>query len=277
MIGNIDEQVSNVAKGDRSGGQYFPADIVQTWQDALAAHAQKKARFDTGPQARMFRQGGDGQAAIQGAEIPREFFNSRASQIEDAASFQRLTGGDAGLQKALKSYAMTDMSQQVTKDGMLSAKKLGDWASARSGALKNTMNESDNALINELVTGVKQADSAANLGKAVGSNTKQNQEAAARFMGNGVLDSPVINMLANRTPLIGSFTGPMLDGLRKTAAGSKADKLGGLLSDPQVFSKELKSYLAKQSPSKLRGLLDSEFGQIIGQIGYRSAPLAMSD
>jgi hypothetical protein len=277
MIAEIDSSVNKAAAGKGSADDYFPSDIVKNWRDALAAHGEKKARFDTGPQARMFRRGGDGQAAIQGAEIPREFFNGRASQIEDAQAFKRLTQNDPQLSQALKSYAMTDAAQQTTKDGMLSANKLTKWADNRSGALKETMSEQDMALLNELVGGVQQADSAATRGMAKGSNTAQNLEAAKRLLGNGMLDSGATNILFNRIPLVGGFTGPMLESLRKTAQSGKAGKLGGLLSDPDVFASELKKFMERQQPGKLQGLLSDRRLDVLGQAGYRSAPVLMGD
>lgn len=255
MISDIDNKVSKVAGGRGDAGEAFPADIVQSWQDALAAHASKKARFDTGPQARMFRQGGDGQSAIQGAEIPREFFNSRASQIEDMQAFGRLTKANPELSRALKSYAMTDAAGQTKASGMLSADKLSKWVKNRHGALKDLMSEQDLALLKTIVKDVKQAESAATRGMAVGSNTRQNQEASARLLANGLLDNPATNILFNRIPVVGNFTGPMLEGLRKSSKASKAEKLGGLLADPELFQQELAKYITRNQ--QVPGLLSN--------------------
>lgn len=274
MISEIDAKVAAVADGGGNPGEAFPADIVQTWKEALAAHAQKKARFDTGPQARMFRKGSDGQTAIQGAEIPREFFNSRASQIEDAKAFQKLTNKNPELATALKSYAVTDAAQQTTKDGMLSLTKFKRWMDTRSGAIANTTTDQDQALLKEILQGVKASDVAATGGMAKGSNTAQNMAAADRLMGNGLLDSPIVNMLANRTPVVGGFTGPMLAGLRKTAQASKAEKVGGLLADPEMFTAELQKLLKRQQPGRLDALMANPD---LARFGYRSAPVLMGD
>ena len=80
------------------------------------------------------------------------------------------------------------------------------------------------------------ADSAQSLGMAVGSNTAQNVQNA---LGLGLLDSPFVNMLANRIPGVGKFTGPMLDGLRETAKRGKVEKLGGLLADPEALDRAI--------------------------------------
>lgn len=277
MISEIDNKVSKVAGGNGDVGEAFPSDIVESWKKALLAHAEKKARFDTGPQARMFRQGGDGQTAIQGAEIPREFFNNRASQIDDSLAFKRLAENNPQLSQALKSYAMTDAAQQTTKDGMLSATKLTQWVNSRHGALRETMSEQDRALLNEIVAGVRAADKAATGGMSKGSNTAQNLEAAKRLLGNGLLDSSASNILFNRIPIVGNFTGPMLESLRKTAQATKAERLGGLLSDPDAFAAELQKFIARQQPGRLQGLLSDPRFTAINQTGYRVAPLLAGD
>lgn len=273
MIAEIDGKVSTVAAGGGNVGEKFPADIVDTWKEALAAHAKKKLRFDTGPQAQMFRKGGDGMALIQGAEIPGKFFSSRASQIEDAQAFNRLINGNKDMASALKSYAVTDAANQTTKDGVLSAAKLPKWADNRSGALKEVLSGQDRALFNEVVQGVKAADVAATGGMAKGSNTAQNIEAAQRLLSNGIVDNPATGFLFRKIPLGGSA----LDAMRKASSESKAMKVGGLLSDPEVFAAELKKFLEKQKPGKVSGLLSGPMASSLGQLGYRSAPVLMGD
>jgi hypothetical protein len=272
MIANIDDKVKAVASGVRNQNEAFPADIAETWRDALAAQAAKKRRFDTGPQAMIGRMGNDGQAAIQGAEIPGKFFSSRASQIEDAQAFKRLTKNDEAMNRALKSYAVTDASNQVTANGMLSNAKLGKWMDSRSGALGEVMTPKDMALLNEIRGGVAGADSAMRRGIGPGSNTVQNAEAAAQFLGNGLLDSKLFNLAAAKLP--GGGFG--LDAIRRGASAGKAERLGSLLADPEVFSAELQKYLARNKPGKVSGLLSSPASLGLQQLGYRSAPLLMS-
>jgi len=266
MISEIDSKINAVANGRGNAGEVFPPDSVQAYRDALEAYGMKKQRFDTGPQARMFREGGDGQSAIQGAEIPREFFNSRASQIEDAQSFQRLTQNNPKLIDALKSYAMTDAAQQTTKDGMLSFAKFNKWMNSRDGALKNTMSDRDQALLKEVLQGVKAADFAATGGMAKGSNTVQNAEAAARLVGNGLLDSKLFDFAAAKLPL-GGFG---LDSLRRSTKVGKAEKLGGLLADPELLSAELAKVLSRQQSGMFPGLLGQSD---LPMYGYLAAPV----
>lgn len=270
MISEIDNKVAAVAEGRGNPGEAFPSDIVQTWKEALKAHAEKKARFDSGPQAKMFRQGRDGQNLIQGAEIPREFFNSRVSQVEDAQAFKKLVDSNPDLMQALKGYAVTDAAQQTTKDGMLSFNKLNNWANQRSGAIGQTFSPQDQALLKEIVQGVQAADVAATGGMAKGSNTAQNIEAAKRAISSGLLDNSATEFLANKLP----FGSAALKAMQKASASSKADKLGGLLADPEALVAELKKILAKEKPGKLGGLLSDP---ALVQLGYRGAPLLAAD
>lgn len=273
MVKSMDSKMSDVVSGNKSASEYFKPDMQAQYREALAEHAAKKYRFDTGPQARIFRQGSDGQAAIQGAEIPREFFNSRASQIQDAQAFNRLAQNDPTLVQALKSYAVTDASKQVTKDGAFSYNKLLKWMESRSGALNETLSSSDRALLGEILSGVKASDFAATDGMAKGSNTIQNAEAAKRAISSGLLDSSAATMLFNKLPLIGQFTGPMIDSLRKTAQAGKAEKLGGLLADPELLTEQLKKMIERQKPNRLGLLANPSVNASL----YRSAPVLAAD
>ena len=115
MLKEIDGRVAAVGDGLGTAGEYFPPDITATWKEALAAHKARKLRFDTGPQASMFRQGGDGMPQIQGAEIPSKFFSSSRSQVENAQAFRRLVADDPQLMGDLRRYAITDAAGQVDK------------------------------------------------------------------------------------------------------------------------------------------------------------------
>ncbi len=268
MIKQIDSGVNAVAAGKGNPSEFFPADIVDNWRAALAAHGDKKLRFDTGPQARMFRQGGDGQAAIQGAEVPREFFNSRASQIEDAQAFKRLVKDNPDLPGLLKSYAMTDAAQQTDRFGMLSNAKLGDWLKSRSGAIKQTFTDKEVSLMNEVMGQVKAGDVASTGFKSVGSNTEQNKQAAERAIGSGVLDNPVTDFVFNQLPFVKHFSGPLLQSVRGSASAKKSQILGGLLADPDLLAQEL-SKLVTRPNSAPTGLLSDP---VVRQFGYRAAP-----
>lgn len=269
MIKQIDDRVKSVSIGQGNAGENFPADIVQTWREALDAHAAKKIKFDTGPQAGMFRQGGDGQASIQGAEIPPKFFSPKLSQVEDAQAFKRLIGDNDTLSKLLKSYATTDAAHQANK-GVLSDAKLSKWMASRDGAIKGLFNGQEQSLLNQIGASVRSADGAATLGMSKGSNTAQNLEAAKRAIGSGLLDNPMTELFFNRIPGLNQISGPVLKSLRTTAAKSKAEKIGGLLANPAEFEAELAKLMKGQQPSLLGRMV---INPALGQSLYRASPL----
>ena len=75
MIADIDSSVNKVGAGLGEEGEHFPADMVARWRAANKAHENKMDRFFTGPQASMFRKGGDGQASA-----PRRILGRRSDR-----------------------------------------------------------------------------------------------------------------------------------------------------------------------------------------------------
>ncbi|MBP7991984.1 MAG: hypothetical protein KAY91_04925, partial [Rhodocyclaceae bacterium] len=258
----------NVAAGLGSPDEYFPNDIADNWREALAAHSAKKARFNTGPQASMFRMGADGQAAVQGGEVPRQFFNSLRSQTDDMAAFQRLAGGDAGVTDALKNYAVTSAANTQGRLGNLTNAKFNSWADGHSGAIQGLFNPQEQAVFSQIGKQLKTADAADSLNIAKGSNTMQNVNAA---MSNGLLENPLTSFIANRTPILKNIAGPVLEGLKQNSKKAKAEQIGALLANPELLDEALAKYLRMQSAG---GLLD--YMPNASPLLYRSAPLLMS-
>jgi hypothetical protein len=256
MIASIDDQVKNATKKPMAG-EYFPEDIANQYRDALKMHADKKMRFDTGPQASMFRKGADNQASIQGAEIPGKFFNSNASQADDIKAFKTLTKNKPELAKELKRFAITQGLSTAKNDDAL-ANSFIKWANTRSGAISGLFDGKETQTIMAVADAVKRQIKAENLGRVTGSDTAQK---AASMMSNRLLDNKYVNYAAQEIPWIGRLTGPMLDSLRNTSKTSKAKELASLLADPialqnalqyqiprAVFMPQLANYAAKTAP-----------------------------
>lgn len=266
MKGELDRAVDNVAAGIGTPDEYFPKDIAATWREALAAHADKKARFNTGPQASMFRMGSDGQPAVQGGEVPRQFFNSLRSQTDDIAAFQNLARGDQGITDALKNYAVTSAANTRGRLDNLTNNSFNNWTRGHSGAIAGLFDQSEQAVFDQIGKQLKAADAAQSLNLAVGSPTMQNVNAA---MSNGLLENPFTSFVANRVPYLKNVAGPILDGMKQSAKKGKAETIGGLLSDPESLNDALEQYLRLQSAG---GLLDyAPVGA--NQFLYRAAPL----
>lgn len=271
MIADIDSGVNKVASGKGQAGELFDPVDVQRWRDANAAHAARLSRFETGPQASMFRNGADGQASIQGAELAGKFMNAGRSQVEDAQAFQRLIGDSPALLDSAKNYLMTDLAGQGNQYGKLSNVKVGNWMNGRSGVLRETLTDSDNAMLRTIKGQLNDAGLAEDLGRASGSNTVQNAQNALRL---GLLDNPFVSFAAKKTPIIGQLAGPALDALRETAKKSKAEKLAAILLDPAKANEAIgKSLKAKERDLLIEVLLNGSSGNAI----RRAYPALLND
>jgi hypothetical protein len=236
MVSDIDGKLQNIADGVADPAEMFAPDMVQQYKTALKAHAEKMKRFETGPQAGMFRKAGDGQMQVQGAEIPGKFFSGKRSQVEDMQAFKRLIGDRQDLAAEMKRFAVTEGASTSNTAGDLTAKYL-TWLDSRSGGLRELLSPQELATLREVGKGVERQINAEQLGRVTGLDTAQK---LASMQSLGALDSKVVDILANRIPLVGQFTGPMLSGLRKTAAQTQNDALSRLLANPDALSQALK-------------------------------------
>lgn len=235
MVGQIDSRINRAAGESVGEGEFFPKEIADKYRDALKLHQEKMTRFETGPQAGMFRKGGDKQASIQGAEIPSRFYSGALSQADDVKAFKRLIGDSEGLARELKSFAMTQGATKVDAQGNLGTQFV-KWLAGRSGANKELLTPSELATVNEVGKAVQNQIRTEGLGRVSGSDTAQK---LATLQSNGMLDNRLVDILANKTPLVGQFTGPMLQNLRNTAAQTRNKEMARLLSDPEAFSQAL--------------------------------------
>jgi hypothetical protein len=236
MVADIDGKLQSIADaGEGVNGEMFAQDMVDQYRKARAMHADKMKRFETGPQAGMFRKGGDGQMQVQGAEIPGKFFSARRSQVEDVQAFKRMIGDRQDLANELKSFAMTEGASTSNTAGDLTSKYL-KWLESRSGGLRELLTPQEMATVREVGKAVERQINAEQLGRVSGSDTAQK---LASLNSLGALDSRVVDVLANRIPLVGQFTGPMLSGLRNNAITARNAQLSGLLSDPAALSSAL--------------------------------------
>jgi hypothetical protein len=261
MVKAIDDKINQTAQGGAGPGEYFEQDMVDTYRQALKAHADKMQKFDTGPQIGMFRQGGDGQASVQGAEIPGKFFSGRRSQVEDMNALQRLVGDQPAILGDMKRYATTEGMGTANVAGDLTS-KYGKWLDARSGARRGLFSAQENATLEEVGKAVDSSINAESLGRVSGSDTAQKLEALNNL---GLLDNKLVNILATRIPGVGAFTAPMLNSLKETAGQTRNNALSKLLASPQDLAQALKPGTA-QSNALVNFMNKS------GQIGARVAP-----
>jgi hypothetical protein len=264
MVRDIDARVNAVSQGLGSPGEHFPPDITGTWKEAIAAHKARKLRFDTGPQASIFRTGSDGMPQVQGAEIPAKFFGASRSQVENAQAFRRLVADDPRLMGDLRRYAVTDAAGQVDRLGNLTNAKFNRWLDARSGATGEIFNESQRAILKAVADDLRRADLAESMARSSGSDTAQK---VGDMMRLGLLDSPGAGFVASRVP--GGRT--LLDFVRGPAQAAKAERMAGLLANPERVGGLLDTFIATQQPQGY-GLLSAAADPML----YRAAPLLLT-
>jgi len=237
MIKAIDSRINRAAGQSVEAGEYFPKDIADQYRAALDMHKAKINQFGTGPQVSMFRQGGDNQASIKGAEIPSKFYSGAMSQADDIKAFKKLIGSRTDLMDVMKSFAMTEA--EATRNATTG--NLGDkylkWLSSRSGANAELLNPSELATVNEVGKMVQNQMVTENLGRVTGSDTAQK---LATLHKNGMLDSQIVDFLANKIPVVKSVSGPILTSLRNASAQQKNEIMARLLANPEAFAKALK-------------------------------------
>jgi len=237
MVKEIDARINRAAGQSVQAGEYFPEDIAKQYRAALKMHEAKMEQFGTGPQVSMFRQGGDNQTSIKGAEIPSKFYSGAMSQADDMKAFKKLIGSRTDLMDEMKSFAMTQAeSTRNSTTGNLGDKYL-KWLSSRTGANSELLNSSELLRVNEVGKMVENQMITESLGRVTGSDTAQK---AATMLSSGMLDSKVVDFLANQIPVVKSVSGPILSSLRKASAQEKNEIMAKLLANPEAFAKALK-------------------------------------
>lgn len=248
MVGQIDSRVNRAAGDAVEPGEFFPKEMGDQYRKALEMHADKMRTFKTGPQIGMFRQGADNQRQLQGAEIPSKFFSGRLSQAEDMRALKRLVADKPALMDEMKRFAVTEAVDTASRTGDLTSKYV-NWLKRRSGASRELFTEQELQTLKEVGKAVQRQINAEELGRVSGSDTAQKLAALNNL---GALDSPFLNVAANRLPLIGSFTGPALAGLRDTASRTRNNMLAGLMANPDDLAAALKIGDYKPNQSYIR-------------------------
>jgi hypothetical protein len=261
MIAEIDSRINRAAGGNVGADEFFPKEMADRYREALRLHAEKMGKFETGPQRGLFRLGGDGQASVQGAEIPGKFYSGRRSQVEDLNSFKRLIGDNPALLDELKKYAVTEGAGTANVTGDLTS-KYGKWLQSRTGANSALFNEHEKAVLDEVGKSVQRGIDAESLGRVSGSDTAQKLQSLQNL---GLIDNKFINVLANKVP----FGGPILTSLRESSGKAQNDMLAKLLANPENLANQLTTGLSKNDRSKLAKLLASPEAQ---QLLLKSAP-----
>jgi len=209
-----------------------------------ALHAERQARFGTGPAGLLWRTGADGAPRLEGAEVAKNFFHGGANQAQAIDSLNCIVLDRGPGKQAMKSYAITDLVQSATnKADELSLPKYERWVEQRSQALKGLLSGEQLGQVRAVLMDLKRADKAANAGRATGSNTAQN------LAGDSLLGGAVLDYLAGRVPYVGPFVaGGMRDAQRTRSAGL----LDAVLADPARTAATLNTYAGLLDPNLLQ-------------------------
>ena len=264
----IDSKINAVVNGGALPGETFSQESANLYRKALAEHAAKKAQFNTGPQAAIFRTGSDGLPAKEGAEVAPLFWNSGNAQVENMRAFKRLTKEDQSLVKLMKSNATTEALQSSAKgpQGAMTFDAFNKWMKNHSGAAKELFSDQELATLKAIGDELRGATKAENLGRATGSNTAQN------IMSNGILDNPRAQAVAQSMPMgVGKFvTGPLFNYARASGETARNNALAQLLADPELMGQQLRMYSQGRAPNAVTRLLTN---QQLQQFGVRAAPV----
>mgnify|MGYP003479497435 FL=1 len=84
-----------------------------------------------------------------------------------------------------------------------------------------------------------------------------------------------MELLFNKIPGLNQISGPVLKTLREKAAQSKADKLGGLLVDPQELERQLAMLIKGDQPGLLGRAVKSPNAGLLGLSAARALPIAL--
>jgi hypothetical protein len=268
IVREIDQHLGDVIVGkggaletmeQGAGRRYGKAN--QKWEDL-------QNRFKTGAQSGIFAER-NGQPVLQGAQIADKFYNSTSKQIPQIEDFKRLIGYNEGLADELKRVATTKAKGSVTADGTLSGAKLDQFIKNYSGANKGLLSESENAKLFEILQDVKRAESASKAGLPKGqSATWEKQAGEQNLIGNGLLDSSIMNALAYKIPGLRVVGAPMHTAAKNALENSRANKLAELMSDTPNFMKQLEA-------AKNKGANNQEISDLMKKIlplTYRSVP-----
>ena len=264
MIEDLDKKMGDVAAGaGLHPGEQLSASQLKAFEDARAAWGKYQKTYHEGSVSPLFKVGGDGRPMKEGAELAPHFFSSRGSAAEDVKGL--LGVADQKTLEAIKSYATTGLAgKQIATTGDLSAAGMRKWIDAHDQALKTLMTPAEHYRLKAVVADAEHAARVKSLGKAVGSNTEQNQ-IATQTLGPGWLESGLLKKgLLKLGPLA-----PLGEAMRRGAAGaatkSNVERIGELMANPDKLAEAVAAYRTASA----RTPFGASLGAKVPAAGYR--------
>lgn len=257
MRKGLDDTINSAAAGRGGPLDVMSQEAADRFLEARKSWEMLQQRFHTGPQAGIFRKGGDGQPAKQGGEIASAFWGNRPGLAEDVQSLRRLIDDNPALLGQFRSMVTTEGASTQTQTGNLTG-KFARWVDNALPGLKEGFEPEQVKALRRIALDIKRAEVAASAGMSKGSNTYQN---ASHALDLGLLDSPLVKAAGMRVPLGGLG----IDWLRESARKGQARGLADLFSDPTKAADALDALRSQR-----------QFDPAIQALFYRSAPVALT-
>jgi len=235
MKSAMDDRINEVVRGDGAIDENLPIEWANALTDAQALKRAQVDKFRTGPQASAFVRGSDNLPKVQGGEFAAKVWGSRPGVANDVREFKKILDDDPALAKQFRGMVTTEAAGTATNAGNLTGKFVR-WVDNSLPGLKESFSPQQVTLFRRMAADIKRAEAGLAAGIARGSPTYQNASNALEL---GLLDSPVVNALANRIPGVRAVSGPALDMLRGSAKKGQAEMMANLLASPREASNAL--------------------------------------
>jgi hypothetical protein len=247
-INNGDNQASaamtaQIKALDKAIETQAPADVLGRWKEANASRHAIGQRFGTGPQAAIFSTR-NGEPLAQGGKVAAKFWGNRPGLTEDVQAFRRLVDDNPAMLGQFRSMITTEGADKAAQGGVLGATFV-DWVRNMKPGLREAFEPAQLASLERIAADVERAGAAAKLGMGPGSNTYQN---AATALDAGLLGSPMVKSLAQRTPILRSIA--------ERASKAKALRLSDLLSNAGGAADELQRQVPSAAAARFRSVMD---------------------
>lgn len=267
MRDSLDDRINEVVRGDGAMDENLPI----AWADALTAAQKLKLeqvrKFRTGPQALAFRKGSDGLPMVQEGEFASKVWGNRPGVAADIRQFKESIADNPRVLGQFKSMITTEGAGTATQAGTVTG-KFARWVDSALPGMKEVFSADEVKAFQRIAADIKRAEAAVGAGASKGSSTYRN---AAGAMSLGMLDNPLLNVAANRVPLLNQFSGPVLDWFKTSARKSRAESMAGLLADPETAAAAFAGLLGGPASRMSIG------GDFLARGLLRTAPAAIAD
>lgn len=267
----LDDRINQVVAGDGAADEVLPIAWADKLSEARASKVAEVKQFGTGPQARIFKQGSQGEPVLQGGEVASAFWGNRPGLKEDVQSFRRLIDDKPELLGRFRSLVTTEGASTATRagEGTLTSKYV-QWFKGHLPGIKAAFDKDDVLVLARIASDINRAETAAAAGASRGSPTFRN---AAHALDVGLLGSPVAQAGVGRIPIVGRFAAPAMNSAAEYFKRGQAERLSALLMDPDAAANALTRIGAGPQHNALMRLMQNP--EAINLL-YRATPAGLA-